>query len=279
MTGNNNAIQVYMQELSRHPVLSREQEQKLAAEIETGNEQARQILITCNLRLVVKIAHDFRDFGLPLIDLIAEGNLGLMRAVDKFDPSKGAKFSSYASWWIKQRMRRAINDQSRTVRIPAHSRSKLSHIKSESRSLEQKLGRPPTNAELAAKLNYSEQSVAVLQRTVSSSLSLHDFLREDSRNGTLEDVLESAEDHNSSNQTIEENEIHEQIFANLEKLDERERTIIVRRFGLDGNPPWTLDELSNQIGKTRERIRQIQFNALKKLKKIFFDQGRSGVSA
>ena len=270
----NDAMKSYMQDVGKLPLLSRQEETELAARIAEGDVKARHILITCNLRLVVKIAHDFKSFGLPLIDLIAEGNVGLMRAAEKFDPGKGAKFSSYAAWWIKQSIRRAITNQGRTIRIPVQSASKLSKIKNARNLLAEELGRDPSSAEIARELNFSERTVKVLQRTATSSFSLHELLKQGEL-GKFEDVVL----HDSSevpDEVVAEAETYESLLSMVEQLDERERTIILRRFGLDGGRPWTLDQLSELIGLTRERVRQIQYAALDKLRDLL-DEKRAGV--
>ncbi len=261
---DNDPIKSYMREVGQSPLLSREEENRLAACIARGCEESRQTLITCNLRLVVKIAHDYKNMGLPLLDLIAEGNVGLMQAVEKFDPGKGAKFSSYASWWIKHSMRRALSNQSRTVRIPAQSISKLNNIQKARQLLLEKMEREPTEAEIAEQLGISEQTVSTLLKTAISSFSLQECLNHGEFK-TKQDVL-LLDLSKMPDIMVAENETTEKMLAALQQLDEREQTIIVRRFGLDGARPWTLDQLAGHINRSRERVRQIQFVALAKLK-------------
>ncbi len=264
MPFSDDSMKAYMEAVGGIPLLTREDEIELAAEIANGSQEARHTLIRCNLRLVVKIAHDFKSLGLPLVDLIAEGNIGLMRAVERFDPNKGAKFSSYAAWWIKQAMRRALANQSRTVRIPVQSASKLAKIRIERERLAHKLGRPPTIAEIADELDYPKHTVQVLLRCATLSLSLQDSLQE-GEDGEFEDVIADSQ-WDAPDLEVEKIDSCERLKVMLERLEERERMIIVKRFGLDGENPATLEELSDSVGRTRERVRQIQYDALSKLK-------------
>ncbi len=260
-------IRAYMQDVGNIPLLEREEESRLAARIAEGCEYSRRLLIISNLRLVVKIAYDFKNYGLPLLDLVAEGNLGLMRAADKFDPTKGAKFSSYASWWIKQFMRRAIHDQGSTVRVPSQSANKLNKINNERQRLKEQLGHPPNDEQIAEQLGLSERTVRGLRKTASQSFSFHEFLQQKDSETPYEEFVLHDYSHIPDSMAVEA-ESWEKIFIFLKQLDERERMIIVKRFGLDGDSPLTLDQLSEMIGRTRERVRQIQYEALGKLKKM-----------
>ena len=183
----NDTMKVYMGEIARIPLVNKNEEGELAKQIHSTDnrqyEDARNTLIKANLRLVVKIAHDFKGLGLPLLDLISEGNIGLMRAVEKFDPSKGAKFSSYAAWWIKQSMRRALANQSRTIRIPVQSAGKISKIKTVRMKLAEELGRDPTDSEIADHLDFSERTVAGLRLADLKTISLHDPIQQGGRRG------------------------------------------------------------------------------------------------
>ncbi len=262
-----NTIQTYMQDVGNIPLLDREEETKLAARIAEGCEYSRRLLIISNLRLVVKIAYDYKNYGLPLLDLVAEGNLGLMRAADKFDPAKGAKFSSYASWWIKQFMRRAINEQGKTIRIPSQSANKINKIAGESQRLKEKLGHSPNDEQIAEKLGYSKRTVRGLRKTARHSFSFHEYLQQTDPESSYEEIILHDYSHIPDSMAVE-TESWEKLFIFLKQLDERERMIIVKRFGLDGDSPLTLDQLSEMIGRTRERVRQIQHKALNKLKKM-----------
>jgi len=257
-------MKAYMQDVGHIPLVTRDEEVELAGRIAEGNEQARTRLIRSNLRLVVKIAHDFKGLGLPLVDLISEGNIGLMRAVEKFDPNKGAKFSSYAAWWIKQSMRRALANQSRTIRIPVQSAGKINKIKRVRSRLFEKLRREPTDREIAGELDFSERTVSALRRSDVSSFSLNESIKDGER-GEFEDIIPD-EDITTPDEQILQSESFEHLQELLQTLDERERLVLEKRFGLDGERPKTLQELSKHVGRTRERIRQIQYQALSKLK-------------
>ena len=275
MPSKHDSMKSYMEDVGKIPLVSRAEEVSLAAEIANGSEEARQKLIRSNLRLVVKIAHDFKSLGLPLVDLIAEGNIGLMRAVDKFDPSKGAKFSSYAAWWIKQSMRRALANQSRTVRIPVQSAGKLAKIRAAKDRLSRKLDREPTIKEIAESLDFAERTVQVLLRSASRSFSLQDTLQL-GEEGEFEDVIADLTAA-APDAEAEKSDACDRLKVMLQRLDERERMIIVKRFGLDGERPETLQQLSKVVGRTRERVRQIQYSALGKLKKMLNKERREGL--
>jgi len=264
MVAPNDNVKVYMHDIGLIPLVTREEEAKLAAEIRRGSAKARARLINSNLRLVVKIAHDFKGRGLPLLDLISEGNIGLMRAVEKFDPDKGAKFSSYAAWWIKQGMRRAIANQSRTIRIPVQSAGKIRKIKTARDKLRQTLGREPTSREIAEKVHFSERTVAGLRRCGLYGFSLNGAVQE-GEEARFEDII--ADTHsNSPEETVGQKESLARVMGLIDELEDREKTILRLRFGLDGNPPRTLDEVSKHVGRTRERVRQLQNKALAELR-------------
>ncbi|HBM15621.1 MAG TPA: RNA polymerase subunit sigma-70 [Lentisphaeria bacterium] len=272
-------MKVYMQDIGKISLVTKDEEVELAADIHGddphASERARAILIKANLRLVVKIAHDFKGLGLPLLDLISEGNIGLMRAVEKFDPAKGAKFSSYAAWWIKQSMRRALANQSRTIRIPVQSAGKINKIKSMRLKLTEELGREPTDAEIAERLEFSRRTVSGLRLADLRTFSLHDPIQQ-GEDGEFQDIIPD-----SATQTPErilgDMESVDRLKDLIKELDEREKKILRMRFGLDGEKPRTLEEVSQEIGRTRERVRQIQNQALTKLKSMLFDE--AGFSA
>lgn len=274
LLGKNDTMKVYMQDIGKISLVTKEEEVELAADIHGddphASERARAILIKANLRLVVKIAHDFKGLGLPLLDLISEGNIGLMRAVEKFDPQKGAKFSSYAAWWIKQSMRRALANQSRTIRIPVQSAGKINKIKSMRLKLTEELGREPTDAEIAERLEFSRRTVSGLRLADLRTFSLHDPIQA-GEDGEFQDIIAD-----SATQTPErilgDMESVDRLKDLVKELDEREKKILRMRFGLDGEKPRTLEEVSQEIGRTRERVRQIQNQALSKLKSMLFDE-------
>jgi RNA polymerase primary sigma factor len=269
MHSKNDPMKAYMQDIGEIPLISKEEEVELAARIRKGDLSAREKLIKANLRLVVKIAHDFKGFGLPLLDLISEGNIGLMRAAEKFDPAKGAKFSSYSAWWIKQSMRRALSQKSRTIRVPVASAGKINKIKTAKLHLADKLGRSPTDVEIAEHLDLTKRTVQGLKLADFKTFSLHDPIQK-GEEGSFEEIIP---DGNSStpDTIIEDSESIKRLRGLINNLDERERTILVMRYGLDGARPKTLEEVSRTIGRTRERVRQIQMQSLKKLRALIED--------
>lgn len=269
------SLKTYMSEVSAIPLLTKGEEITLADDIHSGDkakfDAARETLIVSNLRLVVKIAHDFKGFGLPLADLISEGNTGLIRAAEKFDSSKGAKFSSYAAWWIKQAMRRALYSQSRTIRVPIQSASRLSKIRGAVTDLEEKLGRYPTDAEVAEYLGISERTVSGLKHVDLRMVSLNEPIKP-GEDGEFKDVIPDTE-AKSADDAMNKVDAVFRMMELLQTLNERERTVIEMRFGLRGNPPCTLEDISVVVGRTRERVRQIQNNALRKLKEALEKEG------
>ena len=273
MTSLSDCMKFYMRDINNIPLINTKEEVELAKLIKEGCLEAKYKLITSNLRLVVKIAHDFKGFGLPLQDLVAEGNIGLMRAAEKFDPSKGAKFSSYASWWIKQSMRRAMMEKSKLIRVPITSAGKINKIKSTRSQLKEQLGRSPTDKEIAGELNYSVKVVSRLKKVNQNTVSLHNPISDDDT-GWLKDILPD-EKALTPDQLLDDSELANRINRLLSTLDKRERTILLMRFGLDGRPPKTLEEVSNVIGRTRERVRQIQNKALNKLRNVILRENKS----
>ena len=271
MLSDNDTMKLYMQNIGQYPLVTPEEEVELAAKIKAGDKDARAKLIRSNLRLVVKIAHDFKGLGLPLLDLISEGNIGLMRAVEKFDPSKGAKLSSYAAWWIKQSMRRALANQARTIRIPVQSASKISKIQAAKTKLVEKLGRDPTDQEIASEVNLTERTVTGLRLGKTTTISLHDPIQH-GEDGEFRDIIPD-EKTVSPDEIVQDEETLRHMLRLIDRLDERERTILTLRFGLSGERPRTLEEVSQTIGRTRERVRQIQNQALEKLRVLLEEDG------
>ena len=272
--GKTDTMKRYMAEIGQFPRITPQQEKTLADMIHSGDkamhDEACATLINANLRLVVKIAHDFKGFGLPLSDLISEGNLGLVRAVEKFDPAKGAKFSSYAAWWIKQSMRRALANQASVIRIPVQSAGKINKIKLANMKLTEQLGRAPTDNELADTLALSERTVATLRLSDLKTISLHAPIQQ-GEDGSFEDVI-SDRNAMMPDRIVGDEESVQRLFALLGELDARERQIIQLRFGLDGRRPKTLEEVSQMIHRTRERVRQLQNQALAKLRAKLADE-------
>lgn len=271
MLSDNDTLKLYMQNISKYPLVSPSEEGVLAVQIAKGDPEARTKLIRSNLRLVVKIAHDFKGLGLPLLDLISEGNIGLMRAVEKFDPSKGAKLSSYAAWWIKQAMRRALANQARTIRIPVQSASKISKIQAAKVKLAEKLGRDPTDKEISLEVNLTERTVNGLRQGKTTTVSIQAPFHP-GEEGELKDILPD-EKSLAPNDLVQDAETLSHMMSLTDKLEERERVILDLRFGLTGEPPKTLEQVSAAIGRTRERVRQIQNQALVKLRNMLESDG------
>ncbi len=258
-------IGLYLREISQVPLLTPQEEVKLAAQIKRGNKKAREKMIKANLRLVVKIAHDFSNYGLPLLDLVSEGNIGLMKAVERFDPKKGGKLSTYASWWIKQSIKRALANQSKTIRLPVHLVDKIAKIRRVAGQMTEELGRDPTNEELAEELGLDPAKVAHLKNVGVRPASLDAKLHPDD-DTAFGDLVgdERAEDPFAA---LRDKDLREEVGDLLDVLDPRERKIIAFRYGLGGSRERTLEEVGRKFGVTRERIRQLQNVALLKMRK------------
>lgn len=262
---SDNSLRLYLREISKTDLLTPQEEVKLAARIKKGDKKARAHMIRANLRLVVKIAQDYTGYGLPLADLISEGNIGLMKAVERFDPSKGGKLSTYGSWWIKQSIKRALANQSKTIRLPVHMVDKIARMRRISTLLSEALGREPTEAELAEELGIPSRKLALLKRAAKRPTSLNAPVHEDD-SAEFSDIIgdERAVD---PFEALDSKNMHGELDELLEVLDEREHRIIDARFGLDGRKPMTLEEVGVEFGVTRERIRQLQNIALEKMRK------------
>jgi RNA polymerase primary sigma factor len=260
------ALRAYLEGIGQVDLLTREEEIKLAKQIQKGNKKARQRMIAANLRLVVKIAKDYNGYGLPLSDLISEGNLGLIRAVEKFDPTRGTKFSTYASWWIKQSVRRSLANQSKTIRLPVHVIDKLSRINRLSGQLTEELGREPDEQELADELDIPVKKLNMLRRASQHTLSLDQPVGHEDSGLSLTELVQDQGAVDPSLE-LESQNMHDLVRGSLDILNERELRILGLRFGLNGNKPLTLAEIGDEFGVTRERIRQLQNAALKKLRK------------
>ena len=260
------SLRLYLREIGKVPLLTADQEVALAKRIERGDERAKQHMIEANLRLVVSIAKGYLGRGLSFLDLIQEGSLGLIRAVEKFDHRKGFKFSTYATWWIRQAVTRAIADKARTIRIPVHMVEKLNKVVHIERQLVQRLGREPRPEEVAEELEMSVEEVREILRMAQLPVSLEKPIgeEEDSSLGDFvpDDQAESPFDTASLSLRREDIELA------LASLPERERKVIELRFGLGGTQPCTLEEVGRAFGVTRERIRQIENNTLKKLESL-----------
>jgi RNA polymerase primary sigma factor len=258
-------IQLYMREIGRTPLLTREEEMKLASRVRRGDKQARERMIKANLRLVVKISHDYANFGLPLLDVINEGNIGLMKAVERFNPKKGAKLSTYAALWIKQSIRRALSNQSKTIRLPVHVVDKVHKLHRASVELTETLGREPNDTELAKRLGIRPSKVAQLRACGVSPVSLDAPIGDEDDN-RFSDIVED-EGALTPYELLRVKTMRQEIRQHIKHLTPREAGIVTMRFGLDGQEPRTLDEVGKKFKVTRERIRQIQEIALRKLRR------------
>lgn len=259
------ALRMYLREISEVALLTPMEEVELAARIKAGDAKAREHMIRANLRLVVKIAHDYDGMGLPLLDMINEGNVGLMRAVQRFDPAKGAKLSTYAAWWIKQAIKRGIANQGRTIRVPVHLVDRIAKIRRTAAQLHEELGREPNDAEIAEAMGMTRRRVTELLEASQRPTSLDAPIGEDDDTTFAERVRDEA--MVTADSTIAQDESHEMIREFVERLDPREQTILRYRFGLDGGGEKTLEEVGQHFGVTRERIRQIQNAAMSKLRR------------
>ena len=262
------SVQMYLREIGKVPLLSADEEIELAKRIEKGDEQARQKLTQANLRLVVSIAKRYvgRSANLSLLDLIQEGNIGLFKAVEKFDYRKGYKFSTYATWWIRQAITRALADQSRTIRIPVHMVEKISKFVQAKRRLLQDLGREPFPEEIAAEMNISVDKVRQIIKISQETLSLEAPVGEGEEDSTLGEFIED-EKSVAPSQVASRRLLKRQLKEVLTQLTPREQRILDMRFGLKDGVTHTLEEVGREFGVTRERIRQIEAKALEKIRK------------
>jgi len=256
---------LYLNEINRVPLLTAAQEISLAKRVEAGDAAARRHLVDANLRLVVNVAKRYAAGGLPLMDLIQEGNLGLMQAVERFDWRRGYKFSTYATWWIRQAITRSLSNDSRTVRLPVHVVEALRKIRKVTPELALEKEREPTPAELGEVLGMAPERVVEIVRASRAPMSLEQPVGEDGD----ESLADFVEDPNpeTADRALLAGTLREDLAKALAILPDRQQTILVRRFGLDGQEPWTLDQIGAHFGVTRERIRQLQVEALRKLKR------------
>jgi RNA polymerase primary sigma factor len=258
-------IKIYLREIGQIPLLTIAEEIELAARIKVGDKEARSKMIRSNLRLVVKIAHDYANLGLPLLDLISEGNIGLMKAVERFDPAKGGKLSTYAAWWIKQSIKRALANQSKTIRLPVHLVDKISKMRRVALQMSEELGREPTDEELAEEVGLSASKVSQLKTVSIRPASLDAPISDDDTTefGEIVGDMEAL----TPFERLRDQNLRDEVGELLAVLDEREKKIIFSRFGLDGGKAKTLEEVGRKFGVTRERIRQLQNIALMKLRR------------
>ena len=257
---------LYLREIGQVKLLTPQEEIRLAARIKRGDKKARELLIKANLRLVVKIAREYEGIGLPLLDLISEGNMGLMKAVERFDPAKGGKLSTYGSWWIKQSIKRALANQSKTIRLPVHMVDRIAKMRRAALGLQEELGREPTDEELAEELGIASRRVTRMRMSALRPASLDAPIGDDDSNSIGEQVPD--ESASTPYEQLEEKTVTSMLRDLVKTLDSREVTILRARFGLDGGRAQTLGEVGQKVGVTRERIRQLQNLALAKLRRM-----------
>ncbi|GDX08926.1 hypothetical protein LBMAG57_06980 [Verrucomicrobiota bacterium] len=262
---SDSGFKIYLREIGQTPLLTIQEEIDLAAKIKKGDMEARALMIKANLRLVVKIAHDYGNLGLPLLDLVSEGNIGLMKAVERFDPAKGGKLSTYAAWWIKQSIKRALANQSKTIRLPVHLVDKIAKVKRLAMAMSEELGREPTDDELAEEVGISAAKLSQLRTVSIRPASLDAPMNDD--DGTEFGELVGDDTAVDPAENLSDKNLQEELADLLGVLDARERKIINSRFGLDGGKARTLEEVGLKFGVTRERIRQLQNIALAKLRR------------
>jgi len=272
-TDGHDPTRLYLNEIGASPLLTAEEEVRFSRLAQRGDESARKRMIESNLRLVVKIARRYTNRGLAFLDLIEEGNLGLIRAVEKFDPERGFRFSTYATWWIRQTIERAIMNQTRTIRLPIHVIKEINTYLRAARSLAQKLDHEPSAEEIADLLHKPIEDVESMLGLNERVTSTDSTILNDSSRTVLDTIAdEQAADPSDS---IADEDIHVSIEDCLAQLTDKQREVVERRFGLHGYSVSTLEEVGEEIGVTRERVRQIQMDALKKLKKILEHEGIS----
>lgn len=270
---NLDATQLYLGEIGFSPLLTAEEEVYFARRSLKGCEASRKRMIVSNLRLVVKVARRYNNRGLALLDLIEEGNLGLIRAVEKFDPERGFRFSTYATWWIRQTIERAIMNQTRTIRLPIHVVKELNVYLRASRELSQKLDHEPTAEEIAAALDKPVEDVTKMLRLNERITSVDTPIGGENDKALLDIIADEKEF--SPEESLQDSDIKSNIVTWLQELNPKQREVLARRFGLMGYEPSTLEDVGAEIGLTRERVRQIQVEALRRLRDMLGHQGLS----
>ncbi len=259
------ALNSWMRVARRRGLLTKEQERDLFVRLQQGDESAREVLVESNLRLVVSIAMRYVKPGLSLSDLVQEGNIGLLRAIEKFDIERGVRFSTYATWWIKQAIVRAIDERWSTVRVPAHVRQEMHRMRRASQALVQELGRDPTSEEVAEQMGVDEGRVLTLEELARDPISL-DMTTTDEEDVTLGDLIRDESAENASD-AVDRVARSTEISGLLQHLTDRERAVLTMRFGLDGSGPSTLKEVASRFGVSKERARQIEVAAMDKLRR------------
>ncbi|MBE9525410.1 MAG: RNA polymerase sigma factor RpoS [Proteobacteria bacterium] len=270
------ATRLYLNEIGFASLLTAEEEVKYSRMAQKGDEEGRKRMIECNLRLVVKISRRYLNRGLPLLDLIEEGNLGLMHAVEKFDPERGFRFSTYATWWIRQTIERSLMNQTRTIRLPIHIIKEINIYIRAAKRLTQELDHEPSSEEIAELLDKPVEVVRKMLKLNERTSSVDVPMSKDSENPLIDMVADK--DNPDPFASLQNENIKENLSEWLELLDERQREVVERRFGLRGYDSATLEEVGHEIGVTRERVRQIQLEALKNLRKILENDGQTSES-
>lgn len=265
-------LRTYLDQIGKTPLLTIEQETALARRVLKGDEAARQHMIQANLRLVVRIAKDYDDFGLPLMDLISEGNFGLIKAIERFDPDKGGKLSTYAAWWIKQAIKRALASNGKTIRLPVHMVDRIGQMRRTTHRLAAELGREPHNDEIAQAMDIPVAKVVHMKSVANRAASLDQPVGEEG-DATLGDLVKDESERSPFESLRTKSDLSE-IAELLAQLDPREADIMVLRFGLNGESPLTLEEVGVHFKLTRERVRQLQQSALMKLRRVMTERQR-----
>ncbi len=265
-------LRTYLDQIGKTPLLTLEQETALARRVLKGDEAARQHMIQANLRLVVRIAKDYDDFGLPLMDLISEGNFGLIKAIERFDPDKGGKLSTYAAWWIKQAIKRALASNGKTIRLPVHMVDRIGQMRRTTHRLAAELGREPHNDEIAQAMDIPVAKVVHMKSVANRAASLDQPVGEEG-DATLGDLVKDESERSPFESLRTKSDLSE-IAELLAQLDPREADIMVLRFGLNGESPLTLEEVGVHFKLTRERVRQLQQSALMKLRRVMTERQR-----
>ena len=264
-----NPLARYFRQIGRGRLLTHEEEIDLGRRIREGDETARSKLIERNLRLVIPVAKKYRGMGLPFGDLIQEGNLGLMRAADKFDPEKGFRFSTYATWWIRQAVQRAVADKGRTIRVPVHMGEKIRKMARAYNELSAQLEREPTDEEVAERLSWDVDRVKDVKSAIPDATSLNQPLSSDEGSSELGDLIQDERESGTVSEVVRVLETS-RLMESVGRLPERQRRVLIRRYGLDGEKPATLADLSEELAVSRERVRQLQYEA----EQILRDEGK-----
>jgi RNA polymerase primary sigma factor len=266
-----NPLARYLRQIGRGRLLTHEEEIDLGRRAREGDETARSKLIEKNLRLVIPVAKKYRGMGLPFGDLIQEGNIGLMRAADKFDPEKGFRFSTYATWWIRQAVQRAVADKGRTIRVPVHMGERIRKMARVYNELSTELEREPTDEEVAERIGWEVNRVKEVKSAIPDATSLNQPLSSDEGSSELGDLVEDERVSEEAGEVVRELETR-RLVESVERLPERQRRVLFRRYGLDGEKPATLADLSEELAVSRERVRQLQREAERALR----DEGEYG---